>query len=60
MSKFTMSQYATKESLYRDKANYYESLYKSLQESVLQAIRSGDWNVDGRNDPAIYLEELGP
>lgn len=27
---FTMSKYATKEQLYRDKANYYEQLAKTL------------------------------
>jgi len=31
---------------------------KDLAESVLLAIDSGDWNVDGRNDPEIYLDRI--
>lgn len=31
-------------------------LIKALLECVEQAIRTGDWNVDGRNDPDMILE----
>jgi len=33
-------------------------ILKDLAESVLFAIDSGDWQVDGRNDPELCLERV--
>lgn len=37
--------------------NEFETL-KELAESVLLAIDSGDWKVDGRNDPELILDRV--